>query len=344
MISEKKLTKTRKCYLGLGANLGAREEALRKALELLAGMLEIELCDISSFYETAPWGVANQPDYLNAAACIRTTYSPEMLLEQLQSVEQALGRVRETHWGARTMDIDILHMEGVRMQTERLTLPHPYWTERAFVLIPLAEIAGNVMIEGKTVREQLSRCQDTGTVVKVQGSPMDFCLKLIACVDQNGGLGRKGKLLFRFSEDMKLFRSTTFGHTVILGRKTFESLPNGRPLEHRKHLVLSGQGSLSGWGMDMDGESAVHIISNPEELWKKLRSEEENFVIGGAEVYRELLPYCMEAFVTVVQAEVEADCFLPDLDAREEFVLCDARMAQDEESGISMEFRHYSKR
>ena len=343
MKAEERTAGMRNCYLSLGANLGEREEMLRLALELLGGLPQTELCRVSSFYETAPWGVSGQPDYLNAAAQIRTTYAPEELLEKIQSIEQRLGRVREKHWGARVIDIDLLHMEKVRTQTERLTLPHPYWRKRAFVLIPLAEIAGNVTIEGKNVKEHLALCQDTGSVVRAAGSPMDFGLKLIACVDQNRGLGRDGKLLFHFPEDMRRFRAMTLGHTVILGRKTFESLPEGKPLEQRRHLVLSRHGKFPEPRADAGGETVVQTASGLGELWKKLRPGDENFVIGGAEVYRELLPYCAEALLTVAQADGAADCFLPDLDAREEFVCSAPEIVRDEETGILMEFRRYCR-
>ena len=143
------------CYVSLGANLGDRERALRQALEWLHGSDGMELCRVSGFFETAPWGKLDQPPFVNAAAKLRTEMEPLELLETCQRIEKDLGRVRHEHWGARTMDIDLLHIPNVSMDTEQLHLPHPHMLERAFVLVPLAEIASGLEIAGKTVKEHL---------------------------------------------------------------------------------------------------------------------------------------------------------------------------------------------
>lgn len=141
----------RAAYLSLGANLGNREETLREAVQRLAAAKGVEIRAVSSFYETAPWGKTDQPRFLNLAMSMETTLSPEDLLALAQEVEAALGRVRHERWGARTIDVDILHIEGVERDTPTLTLPHPYMVERAFVLVPLAEIAPGLVVKGKSV-------------------------------------------------------------------------------------------------------------------------------------------------------------------------------------------------
>ena len=142
---------SRTAYLSLGANLGNREETLREAVKRLAAEDGVELCAVSPLYETEPWGKTDQPRFLNIAVSLRTTLSPEALLVLTQSIENALGRVRHERWGARTIDIDVLCFEGVERNAPELTLPHPYMTERAFVLVPLAEIAPALTVKGKTV-------------------------------------------------------------------------------------------------------------------------------------------------------------------------------------------------
>jgi 2-amino-4-hydroxy-6-hydroxymethyldihydropteridine diphosphokinase len=127
-------------YLGLGSNLGDREGLLRSALERLAAD-DLVVTAVSSVYETAPVGWIDQPDFLNLAAAIRTSLSPRALLEWCLAVEAGLGRVRGERWGPRTIDIDVLWYEGAELQEPALTLPHPRLTERAFALLPLAEIA-----------------------------------------------------------------------------------------------------------------------------------------------------------------------------------------------------------
>ena len=141
----------RAVYLSLGANLGNREETLREAVKRLGAAEGVSVTAVSSVYETEPWGKTDQPRFLNLAAAIRTTLTPEELLALTQSIENALGRVRHERWGARTIDIDVLCFEGVERNTPELTLPHPYMTERAFVLVPLAEIAPALAVKGKTV-------------------------------------------------------------------------------------------------------------------------------------------------------------------------------------------------
>ena len=149
-------------YLSLGANLGNREETLREAVGRLAAADGVEICAVSSLYETVPWGKLDQPQFLNLAVCLRTSLAPEALLALAQRVENELGRVRHEHWGARTIDIDILHIEGVERNAQELTLPHPYMLKRAFVLVPLAEIAPTLLVKGKTIKEWQKRIGSEG--------------------------------------------------------------------------------------------------------------------------------------------------------------------------------------
>ncbi len=154
----------RAAYLSLGSNLGNREETLREAVERLSAAEGTELRAVSSLYETEPWGKTDQPRFLNIAVAIETSLSPEGLLELAQSIEKGLGRVRHERWGARTIDVDILYMEGVQRDTQELTIPHPYMTGRAFVLVPLAEIAPGLAVKGKTVEAWRKAVGDKGVV------------------------------------------------------------------------------------------------------------------------------------------------------------------------------------
>lgn len=130
-----------RAYLGLGSNLGDRRENLRQAVDQLARVPGIVVRRRSSLYENPPVGYEAQPDFLNAVVEVETSLSPWALLEVLQAIETDLGRVRTLRWGPRTVDLDLLLYEGVRLDEERLTLPHPRLGERAFVLVPLAELA-----------------------------------------------------------------------------------------------------------------------------------------------------------------------------------------------------------
>ena len=159
------MNEPRAAYLSLGANLGDREETLRESVRRIGAAESVELTAVSSVYETEPWGKLDQPRFLNLAVAVETTLSPEALLALAQKIEKELGRVRHERWGARTIDIDILCFEGVERNTPDLTLPHPYMTERAFVLVPLAEIAPALTVKGKTVEAWRQATEDQGIVL-----------------------------------------------------------------------------------------------------------------------------------------------------------------------------------
>ncbi|WP_078393361.1 2-amino-4-hydroxy-6-hydroxymethyldihydropteridine diphosphokinase [Shouchella patagoniensis] len=142
-------------YLALGSNIGDRETYLQKAVDALSEMREIEVLAVSSLYETEPVGYLNQDPFLNMAIHIKTTLRPYDLLRETQRIEMALGRERDVRFGPRTVDIDILLFEQENMEMDDLQIPHPRMWERAFVLIPLAEIAPEIYSEayGKTLNE-----------------------------------------------------------------------------------------------------------------------------------------------------------------------------------------------
>ena len=127
-------------YIALGSNLGDKEKNLRRALLLLTQQ-GVEVVRVSSFLSTEPYGVTDQPQFLNAVACVRTSLVPLALLDVLLATELAMGRVRLRRWGERNIDLDLLLYEDVVLDTPRLRLPHPDMQNRDFVLLPLAEIA-----------------------------------------------------------------------------------------------------------------------------------------------------------------------------------------------------------
>jgi len=127
-------------YIGLGTNLGDGPANLRLAMELLQAAAGVSLGRVASMYRTAPQGYTEQDWFFNTVAEARTRLAPLELLDVLQSVETAMGRVRTIRWGPRIIDLDLLLYGTGRVESERLTVPHPRLTQRAFVLLPLAEL------------------------------------------------------------------------------------------------------------------------------------------------------------------------------------------------------------
>lgn len=135
-------------YIGIGANLGNPAKQVLSAVSRMAALPGARLLRQSGLYRTAPIE-ADGDDYINAVICLLTTLAPEALLEQLQGIETKAGRQRPYRNAPRTLDLDILLYDQIQMQTPRLTLPHPRMAERAFVLVPLTEIAPEIAIPGK---------------------------------------------------------------------------------------------------------------------------------------------------------------------------------------------------
>jgi 2-amino-4-hydroxy-6-hydroxymethyldihydropteridine diphosphokinase len=150
-----------RCALGLGSNLGDTKANLAEAVKQLAQTEGITLVSRSSDYQTPPWGPVPQDDFRNICVVVDTSLSPEELLKRCLDIENELGRVREVRWGPRTIDIDVL-IYGLRTVSEAdLEIPHPRMGERAFVLIPLAEIWPDAPLgDGRTAVEALETCPD----------------------------------------------------------------------------------------------------------------------------------------------------------------------------------------
>lgn len=154
-------------YIGLGSNLsgtmGEPKEQLEQALKALENHSQITLVNVSSNYKTKAIGPGSQPDYINAAALIKTQLEPLALLDQLQLIEQKHDRDRSIHWGARTLDLDMLMYGTLTIEMPRLTIPHPRIRDRAFVLAPLLDLDPNLSLpEGQSIAKLLANCPEQG--------------------------------------------------------------------------------------------------------------------------------------------------------------------------------------
>ncbi|ANS77327.1 2-amino-4-hydroxy-6-hydroxymethyldihydropteridine pyrophosphokinase [Paenibacillus yonginensis] len=143
-------------FIALGANLGDREATLMEAIRRLDLHPDITVTRCSNLYETEPVGYLDQPDFVNMAISVRTGLTPLELLRFMLETEQQLGRERNIRWGPRTVDLDLLWMDGLTLDTPELTLPHPRMMERAFVLVPMKDIVGSEDSENvKGLRDSL---------------------------------------------------------------------------------------------------------------------------------------------------------------------------------------------
>jgi 2-amino-4-hydroxy-6-hydroxymethyldihydropteridine diphosphokinase len=151
-------------FIALGGNVGDVQATFERAIAALCDGTAVRLLARSADYRTPPWGVLDQPPFVNAAIAVTTSLSPHELLARTKAAERALGRnsARERHWGPRPIDLDILAYDDVELHDPDLTLPHPYMFERAFVLVPLAEIAPDRVIAGIRIRDALARVDATG--------------------------------------------------------------------------------------------------------------------------------------------------------------------------------------
>ena len=142
-------------YIGVGANLGDPAESVRRAMTAVSSIPQTHLLSASSLYRTAPVGFLEQPDFVNAVVQVRTQMPAEQLLDQLLMIEMQFGRKRSVRNAPRTLDLDLLLYGEERVDSEQLTLPHPRMAQRAFVLVPLAEIAPGIDVGGLGTAAQL---------------------------------------------------------------------------------------------------------------------------------------------------------------------------------------------
>ncbi|HEX7951889.1 MAG TPA: 2-amino-4-hydroxy-6-hydroxymethyldihydropteridine diphosphokinase [Burkholderiales bacterium] len=160
-------TATTAVFVGIGANLEDPVRQVKQAIGELGGIEQTRVLGVSSLYRSAPVGFAGQPDFINAVARLQTGLSPHELLDALHVIEQRHGRQRTVRNAPRTLDLDLLLFGTRVLDEENLTLPHPRMHERAFVLVPLAEIAADVALPGQATLAQLLAQVDPGAVERL---------------------------------------------------------------------------------------------------------------------------------------------------------------------------------
>jgi len=151
-----------KVYLSLGSNIGDSVNYLDKAVDILNNHELIHNIKVSSYYQTDPVGYLDQDVFVNIAVYLETELSPYELLKVCQEIEEALKRVRVVRWGPRTIDVDIILFDDVQMTDDKLTIPHPRMHERAFVLVPIAELDETLIVLNKSIKSLIELVDASG--------------------------------------------------------------------------------------------------------------------------------------------------------------------------------------
>lgn len=165
----------RRATLGLGGNIGEPRRAMADALRALDGRPDCRVVAVSRLYRTPPWGKTDQDWFFNACAEVETMLGPEALLQVCLEIERMMKRVRNERWGPRTIDIDLLTFDGASVASEILQLPHPRMIERGFVLMPLADFAADLEVQGRTVSEWLGEADVGG--IEIADEDVDWWRK-----------------------------------------------------------------------------------------------------------------------------------------------------------------------
>jgi dihydrofolate reductase len=162
-------------------------------------------------------------------------------------------------------------------------------------------------------------------------------MNIIVCADNNWGIGKEGKLLCHIHDDMVFFRGCTLGKTVVMGRKTLESLPGGKPLAYRRNIVMTRN-------EEYEAPEGVEVVHSVDELSKIVdMTSKDVFVIGGAEIYSELFQYCNACYVTKVYRAYDADRYFRDLDVDDDFHIIEQSKIR-EENGLRYRFVIYERK
>jgi len=292
--------------LALGGNLGDRLDNLREAVRRLEAGGGLLVTRASRIYENRAVGMGEAEPFLNAAVEVKTSLTPEALLDRCLTVEDALGRKRADAWIPRTIDIDVLVYGRTSMNTARLVLPHPGITGRDFVLQPLLDLDPNREIQGRTVGA-LYRALGEVDLRRIDERlwPVPE-VHLIAAVAANRVIGVDGHLPWSIPEDWAVFLRKTRGGTLVMGRVSFEDMqrePTWR--EDRRYVVVTSRPS------EVEAAGAVACASVSEAVAAARRTGRPVWVCGGEAVYRDALPLADQFHVTEVAGEFRGDTFFP---------------------------------
>ena len=294
-------------FIGLGSNLGNRIQHIRSALRLLEQGGAIIVRQISPAYENRAIGMPGAADFINVVAELATELNPLDLLHRCLAVESQLGRIRSDAWIPRTIDLDILIYDDFVQQTEVLTVPHPRICERDFVLVPLADIAGERLLSGKRISQHLKQLATIELRLYPESVLDSQCLRMIAAVSTNLVIGKDGQLPWSIAEDWALFMAKTRGGCLIMGRKSFLEMVK-EPDWHlqRDYVVITRQPQA------VSAYSVMTAPDPPSALVCAVKTGAPIWVCGGERIYEAYLSLADELHLSCIHAEVGGDTYFPD--------------------------------
>lgn len=294
-------------FIGLGSNLGDRMQNIRSALRLLEAGGAVIVRQVSPAYENRAIGMGEAADFINVVAELATELSPMQLLHRCLAIESQLGRVRSDAWIPRIIDLDVLIYDDHVQQTEALTVPHPRICERDFVLVPLADIAGDRCLHARPISVHL---QQLATIeLRLYKEPVleSLRLRMIAAVSTNRVIGKDGELPWAIAEDWALFLAKTRRGCLIMGRKSFLEMvkePDWR--EQRVYVVITSQPQA------LEAYSVVTAPDPQSALDRAVETGAPIWVCGGERIYEAYLPLADELHLSCIRAELEGDTYFPD--------------------------------
>ena len=299
-----------RAYIGLGSNIGDRVTHLKEALRRFEAANAGVITQCSPIYKNRAIGIEGGHDFCNAVIEILTPLSPQALLKGCQTIEKAMGRVRHTVWTNRTIDLDILNYEDTQLRESQLCLPHPRILERDFVLVPLASLAPDLIIEGQS----LDRAVATMDCSELELLPERLwplkSINQIVAQSARRVIGKSGKLPWSISEDWAIFLRKTRGGVLIMGRLSFEEMLKEPDWEDNRTYVVISQNA------EYDLGTAVETASSFEEGLNLAKAQRKAiWICGGTAIYEASLPYTETLHLTRIDADFEGDTYFPECEA-----------------------------
>lgn len=293
-------------YIAVGSNLGDRLAQMRHALKLMEADGAVMVLQAGRVYENRAIGMGDAAAFLNTVIEVKTNLSARALLERCLKVEDSLGRERSGVWASRTIDLDLLLYGDARFSSETLTVPHPRMQDRDFVMLPLSDVAPNLVLGLATVAELAQGLQSDVIYPleeRIWTAPQ---IRIIAALAENGVIGVDGHLPWSIPEDWELFLKKTRGGTLIMGRQSFlEMMKEPSWSDAREYIVLSShpeQLNIAGITVVSNLDAAMALAQQTlRPIW----------ICGGASVYALALKLADQLHLTRIQGSFEGDTYFP---------------------------------